>query len=175
MKRLSESVWSDIHKRSNGEQIRKEDITTNIRDLFPVDMGVTVLWADRDLEYKNEDDPSYFTYKEVENIIKNSKWRFPTKEETSELFKYTRIMKNTDEVCILEGDFDGGPQLIFYKNGYKLGDSDHLYKDYCYCCWTSTEYKTSPETYYMFNVYQHQSHIPMHKENRVPVRLVKDK
>ena len=25
MKKLSESIWSDIHRRSNGEQVRKED------------------------------------------------------------------------------------------------------------------------------------------------------
>lgn len=80
MKRLSnieESVWSDIHKRSNGGEIRKEDNPTNIKEIKPVDMGVTVLWADRDLEWK--DGGCYFNYNEASDIIKNSKWRIPTK------------------------------------------------------------------------------------------------
>ncbi len=177
MKKLSkidESAWGDMMRRGSGEDIRKEDDLTNLKEIVPIDMGVSVLWADRDLEYKI-DDTCYLTYEDAESIFKNTGWRFPTKEETLELFKYTRIMKNTDNVCILEGDFDGGPQLIFNKNGYKLGNSDQLFKEYCYCCWTSTEYKPSPEAYYMMNIQQYQSHIPMHKENRVPARLVKDK
>ena len=30
MKKLSESVWADIHKRSNGKQVRKEDDVDNL-------------------------------------------------------------------------------------------------------------------------------------------------
>ena len=30
MKKLSESVWADIHRRSNGDQIRKEDDVDNL-------------------------------------------------------------------------------------------------------------------------------------------------
>ena len=52
MKKLSninESTWGEMRQRSSGQIIRKEDDITNIKSLEPVDMGVSVLWADRDL------------------------------------------------------------------------------------------------------------------------------
>ena len=43
MKKLSESIWSDMQDRSAGDKIRKEDEKTNINDIVPLDMGVDVL------------------------------------------------------------------------------------------------------------------------------------
>jgi hypothetical protein len=179
MKKLSninESAWGEMRHRSSGQIIRKEDDITNIKSLEPVDMGVSVLWADRDLEYKDENDPSYFTYEEVEDIVKKSEWRIPTKNEFYELYKYTRMIKNTDEVFVTEGDFDDSPQLIFYKKGYMYGDNpDTINHISHYCAWTSTPYE--PEGYYMIEIEHHQisKFVPMHKENKICVRLVKDR
>ena len=78
MKKLSESIWSDMQDRSAGDKIRKEDVNTNINDIVPLDMGVDVLWADRDLEWR--DGGFFFTYNEVKNITDKSKWRIPTKK-----------------------------------------------------------------------------------------------
>lgn len=174
MKRLSESVWSDIHRRSNGDQIRKENDITNIRDIKPVDMGVTVLWADRDLEWK--DGGCYFNYNEASDIIKNSKWRIPTKQESYELFQYTTMIKNTDEVCIQEGKFDDKPQLIFDKKGFQYGDNDKVFHKSIYAMWTSTEIKDI-EAYYMSVIARMNDnhYTSMHYGNRLCVRLVQDR
>ena len=50
---IKESIWSDIQDRSMGKTVRKEDEKTNIYEIIPLDMGVDVLWADRDLEWKD--------------------------------------------------------------------------------------------------------------------------
>ena len=101
MKKLSESIWSDMQDRSSGDTVRKEDEKTNINDIVPLDMGVDVLWADRDLEWR--DGGFFFTYNEVENITNKSKWRIPTKNEVNQLLKHTKEIKNTDEVYMIEG------------------------------------------------------------------------
>ncbi len=175
MKKLSnidESFWGDVHRRSRGDEIRKEDDITNIRDIKPVDMGVSVLWADKDLEYR--DGSPYFAYDEADELIKNSGWRLPTQEEAKELFKYTIMIKNTAEACILEGDFDDKPQLVLNKKGYKYGNSDEIYQETFYNAWTSS--KTYPESYYMFTVqYSKPGYVLMHYKNKCCVRLIKDK
>ena len=169
---LDESVWGGMLDRSVGDTIRKEDDLTNIRELVPVDMGVTVLWADRDLEYK--DGNCYFDYNEAKDSIKKSEWRLPTKEEVGELIKFTKVTKVTDDVCIIEGDFDDKPQLIFNKKGYQYGISDDIIRNEMYCSWTSTPAIT-PEAYIIVNIYKVVSYVPMHYGNRMCVRLVKDK
>ena len=98
MKKLSESIWSDIQDRSMGKTVRKEDEKTNIYEIIPLDMGVDVLWADRDLEWK--DGRFFFSYNEAENITNRSEWRIPTKNEVNQLLKHTKEIKNTDEVYI---------------------------------------------------------------------------
>ena len=173
---IRESIWSDIQDRSSGDVVRKEDELTNLKEIKPVDIGLSVLWADRDLEYKYENDPSYFTYEEVEDIVKKSEWRIPTKDEFYELYKYTREIKNTDEIFVTEGDFDDSPQLIFYKKGYMYGNNtDTINYIGHYCAWTSTPY--DPEGYYMIEIAHHQisKFVPMHKGNKVCARLVKDR
>ena len=176
MKKLSnidESVWADIHKRSNGQTVRKEDETTNIREIIPLDLGLSVLWADRDLEWKNYNG-CYFDYDEADNVVKNSGWRIPTKNESYELFSYAKAVMNTDDVCIIEGDFDNAPQLVFDKKGLQYGDSDKVHKLEEYDFWTSTETGTS-ETYYINKIRQFHCFVPMHNKNKVCVRLVKEK
>ena len=171
---IEESLWGSIRDRVNGDDIRKEDEVGNIKELVPVDMGVSVLWADRDLERKDGD--CYFDYNEASNIIKNSKWRIPTKQESYELFQYTTMIKNTDEVCILEGDFDDKPQLIFDKKGYQYGDNDKIFQKSMYTMWTCTEAKEI-EAYYMSVIARMNDnhYTPMHYGNRLCVRLVQDR
>ena len=66
---ITESVWSDIHKRSNGELERKEDkLNMNTHMMNPVDLGsdVPVYFADIDLEVNGENE---FTWEEVLNFL----------------------------------------------------------------------------------------------------------
>ena len=135
-KKVTESIWSDIQDRSSGETIRKEDEITNIKDLVPVDMGGSVLWADDDLSLKDGD--CYFTFDEVFELVKNSDWRLPTLEEVAELddiYKKGSFWENDDGFV-----FDGFPhQLVFFKKGliYTSASDKPIDKDYYYC-WTST-------------------------------------
>ena len=92
---IKESIWSDIQDRSAGETMRKEDeIVSNIKELKPVDMGGSVLWADKDLE---SDENVYFSFTDAEKIIEKSGWRLPTFNEVAELNKMSAIYKNTYE------------------------------------------------------------------------------
>ena len=61
MRKLSESVWGDIRKKSLGIEDRIEG-STNIKEMKPVDLGGSVLWADRDLAQGGKET---FTYDEV--------------------------------------------------------------------------------------------------------------
>ena len=171
---VNESVWNDIRKRGNGTDVKKEDELTNIRDIQPVDMGVSVLWADRDLERKDKDDDCFFEFDEANEIIKNTDWRIPTKDETYELFRYAKELKNTDDVCIIRGDFDDGPELEFYKKGFKYANSDKLTWNNAHFSWTTTHTDNS-ETYFMSTIKEFQYFSPMHNRNKICVRLVKDK
>ena len=96
MKKLSninESVWSNIHKRSNGSSERKEDmIKTNIKDMIPVDIGVSVLWADRDLEINEEVD---LTFDEIKNFEIDG-WRLPMQNEADELLTKAKWSSTKD-------------------------------------------------------------------------------
>lgn len=77
---IKESIWTDIHRRSNGTQTRKEDsYNFNIDKLEEVDLGpeFPILFADTDLVVNNE---LYFDWDQVENMlpqIKNTGWRLP--------------------------------------------------------------------------------------------------
>ena len=78
---LKESIWSDMQDRGTGEIKKKED-ESNLSQLKPIDLGGSVLWADRDLELHGDD---LFTVNEVQKITKGSEWRLPTVEEAREL------------------------------------------------------------------------------------------
>ena len=83
MKQLSkivkESVWADIHKRSNGEQERKEDrFNPEYVDFGP---DTTVYWAKDALEIDGE---NRFYFEDVENYNNNG-WRLPTLEEVKQV------------------------------------------------------------------------------------------
>ena len=173
MKKLSESIWSDMQDRSAGDKIRKEDEKTNINDIVPLDMGVDVLWADRDLEWR--DGGFFFTYNEVKNITDKSEWRIPTKNEVNQLLKHTKEIKNTDEVYMIEGDFDKAPTMIFNKKGFKYDMDDKVHDEHFYCSWTSTKREDIKNTYYMNIIKDYTSMVSMYYDNKLCVRLVKDK
>ena len=170
-----ESIWSDIQDRSSGEVIRKEDeIVSNIKELKPVDMGCSVLWADRDLE---SDENVYFSFTDANKIIKNSGWRLPTFNEVVELNKMTDIYKNTYEEYILHsGKLHINNDLVFKKCGYQYADNEDSVRDpVTYYAWTSDEAPSGNEAYITIKIGRYLGSTPMHYMNRCCVRLVKDK
>ena len=166
---VNESIWSDIQDRSAGDTIRKEDEIGNIRDLKPVDMGVSVLWADRDLE---SDENVYFSFLDANKIIKNSGWRLPTFNEMSELTRHSAIYKNTFEECKFHGNAN---DLTFEKCGYQYADEDRILNTDSYYTWTSDTVKSGSEVYLTICIRKFITSVPMHYMNRCCVRLVKDK
>ena len=98
MKKLSnidESVWSDIHKRSNGETVRQEDVfRSNIKDMKPVDLGsdFPVYWADIDLEVNGDDRFDWEETQWIKDQIEKTGWRLPkAPNEIYEMFgKYIK-------------------------------------------------------------------------------------
>ena len=84
---INESIWSDMQDRSSGEIVRKEDIrNSNVKDMKPVDLELSVLWADKDLEI---DDENEFTIDEIADYTPDG-WRRPTREEADELLHNTK-------------------------------------------------------------------------------------
>lgn len=177
MKKLSnidESVWADIHKRSNGSQDRKEDNltnTTNLKKIIPIDLHCSVLWADRDLEYN--DGSYYFDFNEVNDILKKSEWRLPTQNEVTELFINASIIKATTEECIIADD-NKSVSLTFYKHGYQT-DFNKVFDEETYCFWTSTKDHTDSDYHIFGCIKRYMSLYTSNDKNRLCVRLVKDK
>ena len=92
-KYINESIWSDMQDRSMGKTVRKEDeIITNIKDIKPVDVGVSVLWADKDLEINDE---KYILIDQVKNFEKDG-WRLPSKDDANELLSNARWSSTKD-------------------------------------------------------------------------------
>ena len=92
-KHINESIWSDIQDRSMGKTVRREDeIITNIKDIKPVDVGVSVLWADKDLEINDE---KYILIDQVKNFEKDG-WRLPSKDDANELLSNARWSSTKD-------------------------------------------------------------------------------
>ena len=98
MRKLSESVWMDIHKHSTGEVEREEDrYRFNIDDLKEVDLGpqVPFYWADFDLEANGE---YYFDRDMVDDMlpqIKKTGWRLPY--VPFELRDFLKVIDRYDE------------------------------------------------------------------------------
>jgi hypothetical protein len=173
MRKLSESIWSDIQDRSSGDVIRKEDeIVSNIKELKPVDMGGSVLWADRDLE---SDENVYFSFPDANKIIEKSGWRLPTFNEVLELNKNVIIYKNTSEEYIIHW-YETHSDLIFEKCGYQYADEgDRVREPDSYYAWTSDVSQSGHESYKTMRIGRYLLSTPMHYMNRCCVRLVKDK
>jgi hypothetical protein len=107
MKKLSDSLkesrFVDLINKKFTDEIRKEDLIVNLKELKPVDIGTSVLWADVDLR---DGDNYLFTFDEVTDMLKDSEWRLPTVSEVSKLKDF-------------EKDFGDG-KYIFTNNGTSL-------------------------------------------------------
>lgn len=185
-KKVNESVWSDIHKRSNGDQIRKEDEFSNLKYLKPLDMGGSVLWANNDIELKDGD--SYFTFDEAFELVKNSGWRLPTLEEVAELdVLYNRGSYSSDSEAFYFKH--NSNVLVFEKKGFiYLTASDKPIDIDFYYCWTSTLLKSNNRFAHILTFdNDHPIHTPLNYTNindtvaqditngKLCIRLVKDK
>ena len=167
---INESLFGNMTDKGRGETVKKEDeIVSNIKELKPIDMGGSILWADKDLE---SNDDVYFSFPDANNIIKNSGWRLPTWWEILELTKVSAIYKNTFEECKLHANAN---DLIFEKCGYQYADEDRVLNPDSYYAWTSDTAKSGSGAYLTIFIRKHIAAVPLHYLNKCCVRLVKDK
>ena len=180
-KKITESIWSDIQDRSSGETIRKEDEVGNLHELKPVDMGGSVLWADKNLICDGDE---LFTFHEAYELIKNSTWRLPTRKEVAELDGHN-IYYDTQYIYL-----DDDKKLSFKKCGVKyipkIGNPFTLDESKAFYGWTSevTKYNSndihvfflnhfelaySPENERAFN------QVTQNADSKCCIRLVKNK
>ena len=174
---LNESIWSDIQDRSMGKIKRKEDeIITNIKDIKPVDVGVSVLWADKDLEINDE---KYILIDQVKNFEKDG-WRLPSKDEADELLSNARWSSTKDNRTLSK----------FYQIGITHMENDSEESTIYFDCelgkyskyWENKRDVTTQKNYWDAFDFKHEgSFFPHSVFSRVRidepcrVRLVKDK
>ena len=123
MKKLSESVWGDIRKKSLGKEERLER-KSNVKDMIPIDLGLSVLWADRNLEINGN---NKFLIDEIKDYEPDG-WRRPTREEADELLK-CNWTSNRDQLTPAQMN-SNGYKIIFHNNGNELIFSNCKLRDY---------------------------------------------
>ena len=89
---MEESVWGDLRKKSLGQEKRLE-IPGNVNELVPIDIGCSVLWADRDIVMDGE---TKIPFNEVSQFEIDG-WRRPTRKEAKELFTNPHWKSNYDD------------------------------------------------------------------------------
>ena len=173
---INENIFDGIGKRLKGDVLRKEDETTNIKKIKPVDIGTSVLWADDDLQIEGD---YLFSFDELEEILpKLNGWRLPTLKEVAELDKIKGERVNDKEIHIGE--------LVFITRGlYRYHSHSHC-DDYYYYGWTSDPYDNGSKHIFTSNSDARMLHSPVYdkrvvdqriQDNRdkLCARLVKDK
>ena len=172
MKKLSESIWSDMEDRGSGDVIKKEDeLKGNVKEMIPVDVGCSVLWADRDLEIDGETEFLIDEIKDYEPLG----WRRPTRQEADELM--TDAHWGTDKgkskgfnpnytVTITHNDSD---KLIFNCKIGKYSEywirKNHDQAGY----WSTFDFKADG------SFFPHSAHSMAKLSDKCRVRFVKDK
>ena len=171
----------------------EDDIKSNIKYLSPVDIGGSVLWANRDFVVKSDwysKHGDYLKYSEVFGIKFEKGWRLPTVDEFLELFFVEDVIKVSEEISYNKSKrvyFEfGGDKLIFKNSGFRLDGYDELlFKGTSFLRWTS-EKNDKNKTYLFDCSYDHDTAEEV-RDNRdllcsaeekggyFPVRLVKDK
>lgn len=161
---ITESVWSDMHKRSNGEQERKED---KFNPEY-VDFGenTTVYWAKDAL---NIDGENKFYFKDVE-YYNNNGWRLPTLEEVKQVdfnHVWKRWYRDDDGTGYVWLEYPAGTLRIKTEKsiyGFHAWTKDRHEK------WQNLVYDYGYDNMSIFNIDSSNIH-----QTRLYVFLVKDK
>lgn len=140
-------INSIVNEKDIGElEIYKELINSN--PIKFVDLGLSVLWADRNVGADSETDyGDYFNHFEaIDKLADNSFWRMPTKEELKELMslpsEWVENYKNSGHNGRV---FTGNGNSIFVPAaGYwDFGDGLGGISSHC-CLWSSLLYSNNP-------------------------------
>ena len=156
LSKINETIWGRSMERALGNETRKED-DLGFDALKPLDLGLSVLWADRDLKRP-------LSMGEIKKIKFPNGWRLPERAETAGLCN----------IIGSYGDYEvSDSEGIYYKfNGHRI-KFDIFHKNYRF--WTSTKSKSG---YWTFSIPPLQL-LPelgvISGDNEFSVRLVKEK
>lgn len=133
MKKLSESIWGDIRKKSLGKEEREENEIGNIKYMSPVDVDGDVLWANKDFELA--DGTCFFDYEFAKNFGEVKGWRLPTLEEADDFLKMGNLRElcNSDESYFIHHKTHD-EYLWFKKRGF-LNHNDYNVRENEYAAW----------------------------------------
>lgn len=181
LSKITEGILNDIAKRDLTGEKKKEDVIGNIKQIQSVDVGCSVLWADRDLEVDGE---YLFTFDEAMDFVKNSEWRLPTLEEVADLDdnfvldykKGTYLFYKSKYIIEFE------PRGLYYKTAKNIIDKNFYYG------WTTTPMMGYPDRVHVFSFDARNFYytppdkiddidyiVIQNKMDRLCIRLVKDK
>jgi hypothetical protein len=161
---ITESVWSDIHKRSNGTTVRKEDSFNP--EYIDFGENTTVYWAKDNLII---DDKDKFYFEDVENYNNNG-WRLPTLEEVKQVdFSHVRKSWYRDD------DNTGYVWLEYPAGTLRIKTEESIYGFHAWTKdrhekWQNFAYDYGYDNMSKFNIDFSSIH-----QNRLYVFLVKDK
>lgn len=193
MRKLSESMWADAHRKNIGIEARKEDeYRFNIKDFEEVDINpdFPVVFADRDLEVNGENG---FTWDEVEKMIpeiEKTGWRLLKGHgEVVDLFYWkTQPPKPLECFTQIWNAGKGGALINKDTNEALVFDTDNPYGVNYWCNWSENDlvriqhgsFKTStargfevgePKDYYGCLIRTNN----FRTSDKCRIRLVKDK
>ena len=167
---LEESTWGDMVRRAEGEAIREEDLrNSNVMELKPVDLGLSVLWADQDLMM---DDEMEFLIDDVKDYHPLG-WRLPTKKEADELLSDAKWTS---------GGHQGLYDLKYITIGHNGKELKFIYRDNPHLNYFVQKDKSTGEEYWDIftfhkehEFYPHSAYSITRISDECRIRFVKDK
>ena len=173
---LKESRFVDLINRKFTRETRKEDMIGNLQKLKPVDIGTSVLWADKDLCV---DKKYLFTFDELTDMLKDSEWRLPTVSEVSKLKDFEKDFRKGKYIFT---NNDNGKSLTFYPHGFidVFSASEEIQCSDEVDGWTADVYDVYPDDLISIYIMDPGSFdvgrdTVIDKNNLLSARLVKDK
>lgn len=142
---IKESVWSDIHRRSNGIQVRKED-EYQYKSYFekikkmelidmsdPMDSGTKYLWTPCNFGSESYDQPGlYLSYSELVELgefLKHTDYKMATESEFKSLITKEFGLKKTNGYWDYVFKSANSDKYLHIPGfGYVSGVSDKIYK-----------------------------------------------
>lgn len=193
LKKITEEYFGGVMRN-------EEYVKFNTDEMKPIDMGGSVLWADRDLEVVDGGGwfgyDKYFTYDEISGVKFKDGWRIPTFDEFTELYSsetgtIRKVNSQPSPYMVLDITFVSreNEELKFETKGHYLDQFPGRLIDgeWCFHRMTSDTDDTHGSVE-VFNCYFNVEKIIKMKKDRkknsyyfgkenvhVPIRLVKDK
>lgn len=191
-------ILKELTKEYFGDTMRREEyVEFNTDKMIPLDMGGSIMWADRDLEIEVGGDrfkyDKYFSFDEISDIKLKDGWRLPTFDEFTELYRSKTGVKRKMSVQISPYTIDkiiysnsDGDKLDFETRGYYIDEYSDTLMSGAFVFYRMTS-NIKDDLVCVFNLYCNAKDVGILKKSDksraylrkcgayIPVRLVKDK